>query len=144
MTTNAERREILERALHAAVQGDDAALTAIYTADVKAWTPAHSTASREELLAELQRTDDAFSEFEIQVAPLDVGGRLAGAEWRVSMTHTGDLALRDAAVLPPTGLRITINGVTIAEFEGDRICALRQYWDEQAILEQLGVVSRND
>ena len=58
------------------------------------------------------------------------------------MTHTGDLQLRDA-VVPATGLRIAINGVTVAEFEDDRICALRQYWDELAVYEQLGLVGEN-
>jgi ketosteroid isomerase-like protein len=38
-------------------------------------------------------------------------------------------------------VRITINGVTVAEFRGDRICSFRQYWDEFAVLEQLGVLS---
>ena len=43
--------------------------------------------------------------------------------------------------IEPTGLRITINGVTVAEFRGDRICSFRQYWDEFAVLEQFGVLS---
>ena len=33
-----------------------------------------------------------------------------------------------------------MHGVTVADFEGDRICAFRQYWDEVALLEQLGLL----
>ena len=38
--------------------------------------------------------------------------------------------------------RVTpINGVTVAEFRDDRICSFRQYWDEFAVLEQLGALA---
>ena len=60
------------------------------------------------------------------------------------MTHTGPLAIADGLMVEPTGTRISIQGVTIAEFRGDRICALRQYWDELSVFEQLGLVSGED
>jgi ketosteroid isomerase-like protein len=140
MTAAAARGELLVRALQASVRGDGATLATLYTDDIKAWTPAQSASSATELLRELERRDDAFSDIELDVTPLDVGGDYACAEWRVAMTHTGDLALRDAEVVPATGVRVTINGVTVAEFDGDKICALRQYWDELAVYEQLGLV----
>jgi ketosteroid isomerase-like protein len=140
MTPNTTRAAVLTRALRARVEGDRETLAALYTDDVKAWTPALSASSAVDLLEELDRRDDAFSDVEVELTPLDVGGEYACVEWRVSMTHTGDLELRDGAVAPPTGLRITVNGVTIAEFRGDRICSLRQYWDELAVFEQLGLL----
>jgi ketosteroid isomerase-like protein len=143
MTSNSERAEILTRALHAAIHGDRPTLEALYTEDVKAWTPALSASSADELLAELERRDETFSDVEVHVTALDVGGDYACAEWRVAMTHTGDLELRDE-VVPPTGLRIQLNGITVAEFDGLRICALRQYWDELALYEQLGLVGDDD
>ena len=124
----------------AVVHGDRSTLEGLYTNDVNAWTPALSAASAEELLGEFERRDDAFSDIELEVMPLDVSGDYACAEWRVHMTHTGDLELRDHVVVPASGLRITLNGVTVAEFEGQRICGLRQYWDELAVYEQLGLV----
>jgi ketosteroid isomerase-like protein len=139
MTANAKRADTLRRAIRAGISGDRATLEQLYTDDVKAWTPAHAASSRAELLAELERRDDAFSDVEIDVTTLDVGGDYACAEWRVTMTHSGPLTLRDAAAIEPTDLRITVNGVTVAEFDGDRICALRQYWDELAVYEQLGL-----
>jgi ketosteroid isomerase-like protein len=77
---------------------------------------------------------------ELEVTPLDAGGEFACAEWRVTMTHSGKLALRDGAVVEPTGLQVILNGVTVAEFRGERICSLRQYWDELAVFEQLGLL----
>ena len=127
MTTNAERAAILERALRARVEGDRGGVEQLYTDDVKAWTPAFSTSSRSELLAEFDRTDDAFSDIALDVTSLDVGGDFACAEWTVTM-----------AVQDPAVGRVSVHGVTIAEFDGDRICALRQYWDEVAVAELLG------
>jgi ketosteroid isomerase-like protein len=143
MTSNATRATTLTQALYAGIHGDRDALAALYADDVTAWTPAHSTSSLAELLSELERRDDAFSDIELEVTPLDVGADYACAEWRVTMTHTGELALRDGAAIEPTGLRVTLNGTTIAEFRGEQICALRQYWDELAVFEQLGLVPRN-
>jgi ketosteroid isomerase-like protein len=143
MTTNADRAHTLVRALRASVDGDERALDEVYTDDVHAWTPALSASTRDELRAAFQHRDEAFSDATLDVTPLDVGGDFACAEWSVSMTHSGALTLA-GGTLEPTGLRITLNGVTVAEFRGDRICSLRQYWDELSALEQLGVVGHEE
>ena len=140
MTANATRATILARALHASVERDRAALADVYTDDVHTWTPAVSTHSRRELIAEFDRRDDSFSDIELDVAPLDVGGDYACVEWSVAMTHTGPLAVANGVSIEPTGARIALHGVTVAEFRGDRICALRQYWDELSVYDQLGLL----
>jgi ketosteroid isomerase-like protein len=144
MTSNSVRAAALSEALHAGIRGDEATITRLCTDDVKVWTPVRSAGSVEELLAELRRRDDAFSEIELEVTPLDVSGDFACAEWRVTMTHSGDLTLRDGMVVEPTGERVTLNGVTVAEFQGDRICSVRQYWDELTVFEQLGLLDIDD
>jgi ketosteroid isomerase-like protein len=73
------------------------------------------------------------------VAPLDVGGDKPSPEWSVTMTHSGPLELADGEVVEPSGTRVTVNGATVAEFRGERICSLRQYWDGLAVLDQIGV-----
>jgi len=52
-----------------------------------------TTSSLCELIDELDRRDDAFSEMELEVRPLDVCGNYACAEWTVEMTHSGRIAL---------------------------------------------------
>jgi ketosteroid isomerase-like protein len=47
----------------------------------------------------------------------------------------------NGGVVEPTGVRVTINGMTVAEFAGAQICSIRQYWDELAVFEQLGLLS---
>jgi ketosteroid isomerase-like protein len=143
VTSNAARAELLTRALRARIEGDRGAISELYTDDVKAWGPALSASSASDLMAEFERRDDAFSEVQLDVMPLDAGGAFACVEWRVTMTHTGPLVLADGATLEPTGARITVHGTTIAEFHDERICALRQYWDELSVFEQLGLLTRD-
>jgi ketosteroid isomerase-like protein len=131
---------VLTRALRAAVDGDLSPIETVFTDDVKAWTPALTASSRSELFAAYEQRDGAFSELEVEVLPLDVSGAYACAEWTVTMTHTGPLSVAEGHTVEPTGLRITVHGATVAEFRGEQICALRQYWDEFAVLEQLGVL----
>jgi SnoaL-like domain len=110
------------------------------TDDVTVWGPASFTASADELAAAIERRDEGFSAVELEVTPLDVTGDRACAEWSASMTHSGPVTLAGGPSLEPTGVRITMHGVTVAEFQGDRICAARQYYDELSVLDQLGVL----
>jgi ketosteroid isomerase-like protein len=140
VTTNAQRAEALTRALRAAVDGDLRPVAEVFTDDVKAWTPALTAGSRAELFAAYEQRDGAFSDLALEVIPLDVSGDYGCAEWTVTMTHTGPLTVAEGHAVEPTGTRVTIQGVTVAEFRGEQICALRQYWDEFAVLEQLGLL----
>ena len=141
MTSNEARAETLVGALRAGIAGDREALQALFTDDVRAWTPALSTTSLRGLIGELDRRDQAFSDIALDVTPLDVGGDYACVEWTVDMTHTGAITLADQRSIEPSGIRVTLHGVTVAEFHGNRICSLRQYWDEFAVFEQLGVLA---
>ena len=141
--SNHQRATTLVRALRAGLDRDRRALQELLTDDVRARSPALSTASRDELIDELDRRDEAFSDIELEVTPLDVGGDHACVEWTVEMTHSGTIALAPDVNIESSGIRVTLHGVTIAEFLGEQICSLRQYWDEHGVLEQLGVLTRN-
>jgi uncharacterized Zn-binding protein involved in type VI secretion len=56
------------------------------------------------------------------------------------MTHTGPIEVADGQIVEPTGVRVTLNGITVAEFGGEHICSLRQYWDELSVFDQLGLL----
>jgi hypothetical protein len=86
---------------------------------------------------ELLDYHDAFSDVELAFAPLDVSGDRACVEWTMTATHSGPIAVDDEIWLQATGLRLTLRGVTIAEFAGDRIRSFRQYWDEGELLAQV-------
>lgn len=140
MTSSAARAAILVAALRASVEHDRDAADDFYTEDVRAWTPAVSTSSLSELMSHFERRDDAFSDIALEVSPLEVGGEYACAEWSVAMTHSGHIEVADGRLVDPTGVRVTVHGITVAEFRGDRICSLRQYWDELSVFDQLGLL----
>lgn len=143
MSAAADRASTLTRALEASVERDLDALAAVLTDDVRAWTPGIFVESKGALLAALDARDDTFSELRLDVRPLDVLGDVACAEWTVTMTQTGPLTLSGATV-EATGAEVTLHGVTVAEFRDDLICAVRQYWDELSVFDQLGLLEADE
>ena len=79
-------------------------------------------------------------EVQATLDPIDAVGDKLIAEWLVAATHTGLLTLDEELALEPTGRRIELRGVVIAEFEGDRIRRFRQYWNEVELLDGLGLL----
>jgi ketosteroid isomerase-like protein len=138
MTSNRDRADRLAAALRAMAEGDRTTLGQLLAADVRMWSPEVAASSLDELLEALERRDDAFSDVALDVVALDVGGEHACAEWTLSVRHTGPIGLADGSTYDATGLPVELHGVTVAEFHGERICALRQYWDVTSLLDQLG------
>ncbi len=91
----------------------------IFTDDVRRGRgPVDLVAERADRRARSPRR--AFSDIELDVVPLDVGGDYACVEWTVEMTHTGRITLADhttRAFRHPGPL----HGVTVAEFDGERL-----------------------
>jgi steroid delta-isomerase-like uncharacterized protein len=58
-------------------------------------------------------------------------------EWTMTGTHNGDMP-----GLPATGKPFTVRGVTILELAGDKICAVRDYWDLSTLLRQVGLMAQ--
>jgi ketosteroid isomerase-like protein len=140
MASNAKRAAVLVRGIEASVTGDSGAIAELYTNDVRGWSPALSVSSAAELAGEFEDREDAFSDVELCVTPLDVSGDRACVEWVATATHSGPLVVDDDVVIEPTGLRCRLRGVTVAEFDGGRIRSFRQYWDEVSLIEQLGLL----
>lgn len=70
---------------------------------------------------------------------VDVADEHGYAEWAVSATrysafvHDGDVITR------VIGQPFTLHGSTTAAFDGDRISAVRHYWNDTDLIEGLGV-----
>jgi hypothetical protein len=137
--SNADRAAILVRVLRAGMVGDSSCVADCFTEDLVGWGPALSVRSAAELAVELEDVDEAFSELELSVTPLEVVGECAVAEWVVTLTHSASLDL-DEIVVGPTHVRAHLHGVTVAEFTGDRIRSFRHYWNEVELVEQLGLL----
>ena len=87
MASNAERAATLVRALEASMRGDSSVVAELYTENVRGWAPSLSVSSAVELAVELENREDAFSEVELDVTPLDVSGDRPRVEWVVTLTH---------------------------------------------------------
>jgi hypothetical protein len=137
---NAGRRaEVLAVTLRALAACDRAELTRVLAPDVRVWSPELATTTRDELLAALERRDEAFGDVSVEVRPLDVGGLQACAEWTMSTRLVGPIELAGGDVLEPDDSEIFLNGVAVADFDGDTIAALRQYWNVDSLYTQLGI-----
>jgi ketosteroid isomerase-like protein len=137
MGSSADRAAALVQAIEATVTGDSRVVRELYADDVQGWSPTMTVTSAAQLAVELEDRQDAFSDIELDVTPLDVGDDQACVEWIATATHSGPLVVDEEVVIEPSGGRFTLRGVTVADFEGDRIRAFRQYWDEVSLLEQL-------
>jgi hypothetical protein len=140
MGTSGDRAGVLMRALEVAVTGDTRLVRELYTDDVQGWSPPMTVSSAAELAVELEDRDEAFSDIHLDVSPLEVGDDQACVEWVATGTHSGPLVIDDEVVIEPTGRRFTLRGVTVADFDADRIRAFRQYFDEVSLLEQLELI----
>lgn len=140
MTDTAARADVLRDAMLAAVTGDLGLVERAYTEDVTGWSPVMEVVSRDDLAADLAGRAGAFSDVDLVLDPVDAVGDKLIAEWRVAATHSGVLALDEELALEPTGRRVELRGVVIAEFEGDRIRRFRQYWNEVELLDGLGLL----
>jgi predicted ester cyclase len=119
------------------VTGDASAVADLVTEDVVGWSPNLMVESRDELLTALDVRDDSFTQVEFDLTALDHIGDKTIAEWHVSADHTGPLFIDDDLAIESTGRRLHLSGVTIAEFDGNRICAFRSYFDDMALIEQV-------
>lgn len=135
---NEERAARLSRAIVATISGETAQLHDLFTLDVVASGPHLQTISRDQLAEEIERRVSAFSDRKVAVAPLDVSGDQACVEWVASGVHSGEYemgGIDDA--FAPTGRRVRLRAISVAEFDGDQICSLRSYWDDASLLQHL-------
>ncbi len=125
-----ERSARVLRAVTATVSGDTSSVSELFTEDVIAASPTAIVSSRVELAVELEDHEDDVSEVEVEVGAeaMTASGDRVCAEWTASATYSEVDRVADAGRTRER--RVTLRGVTVAEFEGDRICAVRHYWNE--------------
>ncbi|MGZ6963171.1 MAG: nuclear transport factor 2 family protein [Acidimicrobiia bacterium] len=133
------RADILSQAIVASISGDTSQVTELFTHDVTGSGPAISISSREELAGELEERVGSFTDVEIALAPLEVSGEQACVEWVATAVHSGPLVVDESrtGVLGPTGRRVRVRAITVAEFDGNQICSFRSYWDDVPVFREL-------
>ena len=131
------RAGVMERALEACFTGDVNALPELFADDVSAWSPNILVTSRGELAEVVAERDASLSNVSLGIDALDVVGNKGYAEFRVSATFSGPFVIDEDTVIEPNGRELLLGSAVVAEFDGDAISALRVYFDNVALLEQL-------
>jgi ketosteroid isomerase-like protein len=131
------RKDVLLKAIEAEVGGASVDLGTLFTDDVVGWSPYALVSGLPALAALAALRDIAFSDVVILLRGLDEVGNKAYAEWVIEADHTGPLILDEGAELEPTGRRVQLAGVTVADFREGKIRSYRTYFDDISLIEQI-------
>jgi ketosteroid isomerase-like protein len=133
----ANRRQVLRRALEACIIGQAEVLPEMFTEDVSGWSPNMLVTSLDELTEAVADREDSLSDVNVQVDALDVFGNKGFVEYRVSAVFSGPFVISEDTVIDPNGREIVLGAAMVAEFQGDKISAFRNYFDDAALMEQM-------
>jgi SnoaL-like polyketide cyclase len=138
--TEHPRAAVLRRAVEVFISPDDDAikkLSELFTDEVSVWTPNMLAIGIDDLTQNLTYRESAFSNVDIQFDTLDIFGSRGLAEFRVTATFSGPFVVEEATVIEPNGRLLVLGAAAVVDFAGDRIKAVRAYFDDASLLEQM-------
>ena len=138
--TGTSRGAILRRAIETCIHPDDdaiAKLGELFSDDVTVWSPNLLAVGLTDLAENLAFRENTFSDVDIQIDALDVFANKGFAEFRVTATFTGPFVIGKETVIEPNGHELLLGAAAIADFEAGKIKALRAYFDDATLLEQM-------
>jgi hypothetical protein len=132
----------LRRAIETCIQPNDdtvAKLGELFHDEVTVWSPNMLAVGLADLAENLAFREKTFSDVDIQIDALDVFANKGFAEFRVAATFSGPFVIqgKKEMVIEPHGQRLLLGAAAIADFEGGKIKALRAYFDDSTLLEQM-------
>jgi hypothetical protein len=136
MSSN-DRRQVLRRALEACILGHAEALPELFTDNVSGWSPNLIVGSLAELTEVIADREDAVSDVTVQVDGLDVVGNKGFVEYRLRAMFSGPFVISKDLVIEPNGREILLGAAMVADFDGDKISAFRNYFDDTTLIEQM-------
>ena len=134
------RAATLRRAIETCIAPDDgsiAKLGELFAGDVTVWSPNLLAVGLADLAENLAFREAAFSDVAVQFDSLDIFGNRGLAEFRVAATFSGPFAIDKLTSIDPNGKGVLLGAAAVADFEGDKIKALRAYFDDASLLEQM-------
>ena len=131
------RKDVLWKAIEIEVGGASVDLGTLFTDDVVGWSPIMTVSGLADVADLSAQREEAFSNVVILLRGLDEVGNKAFAEWLIEADHTGPFVLGEDAVLEPTGRRVQLAGVTVADFRKEKIRSFRSYFDDLSLIEQI-------
>lgn len=132
-------RAAFEQGIHLYNAGDIDAYAQEYTEDAVLVRPEVTVVGRA-AIGELWRREKAmFPDRTLRIDALLAQGDLVMAEWTWTGTNAGARTAPDGSLLPPSGRRVQLRGMELAQMRDGRICSYRMYWDRLALQQQLGM-----
>lgn len=107
--------------------------------DVEFRSPVGTMAGRAEVGPFLEAFAEGFPDARFDVSGVVTDGSTVAIEGTYSGTHSGTLR-SPAGEIPATGKAVAIPYVTVFDVEGDLITSHRAYWDQVALMSQLGLM----
>lgn len=128
-----DRLRAVTSAIRATLEGDSSVVARLFAPDVHA-SMTTRVWSAPGLAVEIEDRAGAFEDVDLRVTRARDLEDEVWVEWTASVFHVGALAT-ERVVIPATGRRTELQGITVAEFSCDRITRFRQYWDCAALME---------
>ena len=134
------RGAVLRRAIESCISPDDdtiAKLGELFTDNATVWSPNVLAVGLADLSETIVFREGAFSDIAIKFDSLDMFGSRGLAEFTVFATFSGPFVLDETAVIEPNGQQLVLGIAAVADFDGNKINALRAYFDDASLLEQM-------
>ncbi len=96
--------------------------------------------NREQAVAYSQAFINAFPDGRFQVTRVIADGDFVAVHWTASGTHTAALASPSGQKIPATNKKARLSGCSISEVKNGKVTREWSYWDQVALLTQLGLM----
>jgi len=133
-------RKLLDRYVELYNEGDLDAVMDLYAEDAVQTMPEGTFEGRSTIRERLARDLDACPDATYTVGSFVEQGDGFADEWTFVGTHTGPFPLPDGSQLPPTGKQVEIRGMELVQVRDGKIVMDNLYYDNMAVLAQLGLV----
>lgn len=139
MTTS--NRDLLDRAVAVYNAGDLDGYVDLYADDAVLTTPEGTFKGRGEIRERFARELTALADVSFNVVSYVEDGNRFADEFVFAGTHTGPLLMPDGTQLPATGRRVEIKAMEMVEVHDGKMIVDNLYYDNLAVLVQLGVIA---
>ena len=134
-------RDAYERAVQLYNAGNLEGLVNIYAEDATLVTPDGITArGRAAIREQVSRDKTAFPDETVAIELMVEQGDTIAIEYTWAGTNTGPFVTPDGTQVPPTGKRVEIKGMDLAQVRDGKIAVHHMYADNMAVAGQLGLL----
>jgi predicted ester cyclase len=111
----------------------------LYAPDVEVKDAGQTFHGRDAVRAQYQSWLDAFAHMEVEVLDVIEATDAFAGEVRLTMKHTGSMATPTGPI-PPIGRTVVLESCDVGRLRNGKLVSFHSYFDQLAILAQLGVL----